>query len=66
MSDTDIKFEAWPLRGGGQYVGSASGVRATHIPSGIQAIVDIGRSQHSNKLIAEDMILSAITHPKFR
>lgn len=66
----DMKFEAWPDGGrnrvGGQMVGTHGGVRATHEPTGIVAIVNIGRSQHINKMIAEDMILAAITHPKFR
>lgn len=65
-----IKFEVYPIPGidqrGGQYVGGHSGVRATHEASGITAYVNIGRSQHVNKMIAEDMILTAITHPKFR
>ena len=65
-----IKFEAWPdggrNRGGGQMVGTHGGVRAIHEPTGITAIVNIGRSQHINKMIAEDMILTALTHPKFR
>lgn len=41
---------------GGQQAGIQSGVRATHIPSGVMAYVDIGRSQHINKMIADDMI----------
>ncbi|MBD9455913.1 peptide chain release factor-like protein [Rhizobium sp. RHZ02] len=73
MSDIpadDLKIEVWPIPGiherGGQHVGVCSGVRITHIPSNIQAYVDIGRSQHINKMIAMDMILAAITHPRFR
>ncbi|OJY66427.1 peptide chain release factor-like protein [Rhizobium sp. 60-20] len=66
----DLKIEVWPISGiherGGQHVGTYPGVRITHLPSGINAYVDIGRSQHINKLIAMDMILAAITHPKFR
>lgn len=66
----EIKFEAYPdggrVRCGGQYCGTHGGVRAIHEPTGITAIVNIGRSQHINKMIAEDMILSALTHPKFR
>ncbi len=74
MSEMDepypIKFETYPIPGidsrGGQTVGGHSGVRATHVISGVTAYVNIGRSQHINKMIAEDMILAAITHPKFR
>lgn len=65
-----LKFEVYPIPGthqkGGQHVGMPSGVQVTHIPSGVKAYVDIGRSQHANKIIAMDMILAAITHPKFR
>jgi protein subunit release factor A len=65
----DLKIEVWPIPGihqrGGQHVGTCPDIRITHLPSGIQAIV-IGRSQHNNKMIAMDMILAAITHPKFR
>lgn len=68
--EPEIRYEVYPIPGihskGGQHCGIQSGVRATHIASGITAYVDIGRSQHINKMIAEDMILSAITHPKFR
>lgn len=71
MSDSDaIKYEGYPIPGidqrGGQHVGGHSGVRATHAVSGITAYVNIGRSQHINKMIADDMILAAITHPRFR
>ena len=71
MSDIpaqDLKIEAWPPRPkGGQHVGGGSrGVRVTHLPSGIEATVDIGLSQHRHKDIAVDMILAAITHPEYR
>lgn len=71
MSDHEaIKYECYPISGidqrGGQHVGGHSGVRATHVISGITAYVNIGRSQRDNKLIADDMILAAITHPRFR
>lgn len=65
----DIKVEIWPPREGrgGQHVGTGpSGVRITHLPSGITAFVDIGRSQFINRVIAHEMILAAITHPQFR
>ena len=62
-----LQLETWPPRKGGQQVGGAySGVKITHLPSGIVAIVDIGRSQFKNREIAIDMILSAITHKDYR
>lgn len=65
----DVKYETYPIDGidrrGGQHVGGHSGIKATHA-SGITAYVNIGRSQHDNKIIADDMILAAITHPRFR
>lgn len=63
----DIVYEVWPSRNqGGQYVRTPSGIKATHTPTNTTAIVDCGRSQHINKMIAQDMILTALTHPKFR
>lgn len=66
----DLRIEVWPIPGihhrGGQHVGIYPDIRITHLPSGIQAVVNVGRSQHINKIIAMDMILAAITHPKFR
>jgi protein subunit release factor A len=63
-----LKVEAWPPRDkGGQHVTDMrSAIKITHIPSGTEAIVQIGRSQHTNRQIAMDMILSAVTHPKFK
>jgi protein subunit release factor A len=59
--------ELWPPRPiGGQQVGSGpQGVKVTHLPTGVVACCDVGRSQHYNKVIALDMILAALTHPKF-
>jgi protein subunit release factor A len=68
INPEDIRTEAWPPRQsrGGQHVGTgASGVKVTHIPSGIEACVEIGRSQHINRLIAVEMIEAALTHPRF-
>lgn len=67
----DILVECWPPRTaesrGGQHVGSGPcGIKITHIPTGIIAICECMQSQHRNLTIAMDMILSAITHPKFR
>lgn len=68
INPEDLKIEYYRLREGkgGQHVGcDPGGVKITHIPSGTQALVSVGRSQHRNREIAMDMILSAITHPKF-
>ena len=51
---------------GGQHVGTDYGVLVTHEPTGVSAYVNVGRSQHGNREIAIDMILSALTHPRFR
>lgn len=61
-----LKVEIWPPREkGGQHVGPGpDGVRITHIPSGIYAFVDFGRSQHVNRMVAMDMIEAALTHPR--
>lgn len=67
INPADLKVESWPPRNtGGQHVGVESGVKVTHIPSGIEAIVNIGRSQNKNRTIAVNMIECAITHPDFR
>lgn len=63
----DLKVESWPPRPkpGGQHVGSGpSGVRVMHIPTGIKACVDLGRSQFTNREIAVNMIEAALTHPR--
>jgi len=63
-----VTIEIWPPRAvGGQHVGTGpSGIRVTHEPSGIQAFVDIGHSQHVNKMIAMEMLEAALTHPRYR
>lgn len=71
MSDipaNELKIEAWPPRQmGGQHVTDMRcAIKVTHLPSGTEAIVSIGRSQHANRMIAVEMIEAAITHPKFR
>lgn len=67
IPDSDLKVECWPPRQtGGQHVGTETGVKITHLPSRIEAMVDIGRSQHRNRTIALNMIEAAITHPDFR
>ena len=69
LDPADLKTEAWPPREdrGGQHVGTGpGGVKVTHVPSGIEACVSIGRSQHTNREIAINMIEAAVTHPRFR
>lgn len=69
IDPAELKVECWPPRKslGGQHVGTGpSGVKVTHIPSGIEAYVEIGRSQHVNREIAVNMIEAAITHPRYR
>lgn len=63
----DLKVEAAVRRPkGGQQVGFDASVRVTHIPTSIEAVVDIGRSQHRNRQIAVEMIEAALTSPNFR
>lgn len=69
IEPTDLKIETWPPKQnkGGQHVGTGpSGIKVTHVPSGIEACVDIGRSQYTNREIALNMIEAAITHPRYR
>lgn len=68
LKPEDLNVEAWPPRKppGGQHVGTGpSGVKVTHIPTGIEACVETHRSQHVNRLIAVEMIEAALTHPLF-
>lgn len=65
----DLKVEHWPPQQnrGGQHVGTGpSGVKVTHLPSGVEACVDISRSQSINRMIAIEMVEAAVTHPRFR
>jgi peptide chain release factor 2 len=62
----DLRVSAYPNRqAGGQHVGISTGVEIEHIPTGTVARCRTARSQHTNKQIAMDMILSALTHPRF-
>lgn len=64
----DLKVEVWPYgkSPGGQRCGTHPGVRVTHIPTNTTATVECAGSQFRNKEIALEMILAAITHPRFR
>ena len=67
IPEDELLIEAWPPRGlGGQHVGTASGVKVTHLPTGLAAIANANRSQHRNRQIAIDMIVGGLTSPKFR
>lgn len=68
IPDTELKVEAWPPqeRGGQHVTDMRCAIKIIHLPSGTEAVVSIGRSQHRNRTIAMDMILSAITHPQFK
>lgn len=67
IPDEDLKTELLRDPPGGQHVGTGrSGVRITHIPTGIVAEVEYSRSQHKNREIALDMIAAALTNPHFR
>lgn len=63
----ELKIEAlgWE-HPGGQHVGTPTGVRITHLPTGLVAVCKTERSQHRNKAIALDMILGGLTSPMFR
>jgi protein subunit release factor A len=63
----ELRISAYPLRPpGGQQAGlPPMGVEIEHLPSGSIARCCSARSQHTNGLIASDMILAALTHPRF-
>ena len=58
MNESDLKIEPYPaISKGGQYVGVVrTGVKVTHLPTGLIAISDCERSQLKNKNIAIGMI----------
>lgn len=71
MSDlipfNELRVSTYPERPqGGQVAGVDVGVKVEHLPTGLIAIVNVGRSQHRHKEIAMHMIEAALTHPKFR
>jgi peptide chain release factor 2 len=49
-----------PRKAGGQYVGIPTGIKITHIPSGLIAICDMERSQIKNKETAMRMIAAGL------
>ena len=66
MGDEDFKVEVLRKSQGGQHVGTWSGIRVTHLPSGLVAECETERSQHRNKQIALDMIMGGLTSPHYR
>lgn len=66
IRNEDLKVEALRDPPGGQHVGVRTGVRITHLPTGLMAECESERSQHRNRQIAMDMILGGLTSPHFR
>ena len=63
----DLKVEASKRDPpGGQHVGTETGVKITHLPTGLTAECKTERSQHRNRSVAMDMILGGLTSPHFR
>jgi len=62
----DWKIEVMRRPPGGQHVGTETGVRVTHLPTGLMAECKTDCSQHRNRLIAIDMIMGGLTSPHFR
>lgn len=64
ISPTDLKIEPWRIPsgvGGQQVVKTHSGVRITHLPTGIVIEVESERSQLRNKELAMDQLLAQLT-----
>jgi protein subunit release factor A len=61
----ELKVETFnPRPPGGQHVlEHNTGVKITHLPTGMVAICACGGSQHRNRKIALDMILGGLTSP---
>jgi protein subunit release factor A len=66
IRDEDLKVEVMRRPPGGQHVGTETGVRVTHLPSGLSAECKTERSQHRNRAIALDMIMGGLTSPHYR
>lgn len=63
FDETQVRFETFRSSGkGGQHVNKVeSGVRAVHIPTGMQVVSMDGRSQHMNKRIALNRLYEEIS-----
>ncbi len=66
LRDEDLKVELLTRPRGGQHVGTDTGIRVTHLPTGLTAECKNDRSQHRNRLVALDMLLGGLTSPHFR
>ena len=68
IPDDELRVEVVRRRppGGQHVVGTESGVRVTHVPSGLVAEVDSDRSQYRNRQVAIDMIEGGLTSPHYR
>ena len=67
IPDSDLEVEMWPVTPvGGQHVGTIRGVKITHLPYGLVACANTGRSQRQNRQIALHMILGGITSPAYQ
>lgn len=63
----NLKMETYPpVQKGAQHVGSPTGIRIEHIPSGLVAICNIERSQHKNRAVAMDMLMGGLTSSSYR
>ena len=62
----DLLVETYNPNPGGQQAGVRTGVKITHLPTGLIAICETERSQHRNRQIAHDMLLGGLTSPQFR
>jgi len=66
IAEDDLEVETLTPPPGGQHVGVSTGVKITHVPTGLVAICKTERSQARNRVIALDMILGGLTSPHFR
>jgi len=62
IKDSDISYQAMRSSGaGGQHVNKvSSAIRATHLPTGLQAVAMDSRSQYQNKKLAYERLLDKI------
>lgn len=66
IKSEDLRIETLRDPPGGQHAGVRTGVKITHLPTGLTAICDTDRSQFRNRQVAMDMLLGGLTSPHFR